>query len=903
MHISTSTHVFSLAEDHIYNLRKIGVSGDDSWLESRRGEAFDRHFQVKLKDNQIVLFFEEKNIGTVNINNRGQVRNIVEFVEYWNKTIGPTDLSTIRTTELIKDWPQLLMKKELSFKCFTYNCAGLLGDTSLKSETWTKLLGDVKTAASDDNVIVMSFQETDNLNRSVKANTSTLQSTIEMTRAYLHQTHTLVSSVQLLGLMTLVFISNPLAPHVSKVHTDTSSTGFLRMWGNKGAVLTRFNLFSDEIIGCGIEMSIVNCHLSAGEGIAQLGRRRWELREIGQAFSIAGLTGKLDEGKKPTDYERDPDETDSISSISSSENEDSMSGEDNLSPPSAVTKTRTNSSASTAQETIRETLGGHKRHDSGTSVSSDIDFSESDKKIPTVSVENPDNDYADPNSESISPDDQLNTRSSKYILFMGDLNYRILLSRNETQKKIKKQEWEGLLAYDSLSIERRQGSVFHGFEEAAINFAPTYKYDVGTTEFASRVPSYTDRVLFRSTCPTHIASYDALPDLKYSDHRPVVFRGSFEASNCIEPTKLGNTMSRALKIADDAENNARPKLDVSEQQITISGPPLSIQRHIILLHNLGLRSIKWAVTDAQAHAIAAEEHESAETKPSSSTTTLDSDVTASGPASSTSSLAKRSLPIIRDGGDLSQLFKLRQTPDSRPLVISDNLTISPGQGILSASHPSMKLQVAAKIGVESRDFIALVTDPKEKEPTLQKYVFIKITPTKSCLGKPLMDLPLDTTGIPVPIRKCVEYLDGLESLERLKNSMFLTTAEPTIFQAVLGWLDNDQSFDADVLKSANESGNDAGVYAVAQVLLAIFKYSPTQIMGPSLKKKNAQFTDQFKNLTNNVCDFINRLNPDEETLDILASMLYDHSDTKAGKNEKRTYLRSILIVAESRNKG
>lgn len=45
------------------------------------------------------------------------------------------------------------------------------------------------------------------------------------------------------------------------------------------------------------------------------------------------------------------------------------------------------------------------------------------------------------------------------------------------------------------------GEIFHGFSEGNITFAPTFKFDVGTNHYDSsskqRVPSYTDRILFK----------------------------------------------------------------------------------------------------------------------------------------------------------------------------------------------------------------------------------------------------------------------------------------------------------------------------------------------------------------------------------------------------------------------
>jgi hypothetical protein len=70
---------------------------------------------------------------------------------------------------------------------------------------------------------------------------------------------------------------------------------------------------------------------------------------------------------------------------------------------------------------------------------------------------------------------------------------------------VQKREFEYLLKYDQLRVGILEGSIFRTFVEAEITFPPTFKYDVGTDTFDTstkhRVPSYTDRVLFRFLNP------------------------------------------------------------------------------------------------------------------------------------------------------------------------------------------------------------------------------------------------------------------------------------------------------------------------------------------------------------------------------------------------------------------
>lgn len=82
-----------------------------------------------------------------------------------------------------------------------------------------------------------------------------------------------------------------------------------------------------------------------------------------------------------------------------------------------------------------------------------------------------------------------------------------------------------LVANDQLTIEKKKGNVFQGFLEGALSFVPTYKYDPGTDTFdtsaKARVPSWTDRVLFKTSEHVELREYGSCGELRYTDHRPV----------------------------------------------------------------------------------------------------------------------------------------------------------------------------------------------------------------------------------------------------------------------------------------------------------------------------------------------------------------------------------------------
>eukprot|EP00439_Symbiodinium_sp_Y106_P051136 s3417_g6.t2 len=117
------------------------------------------------------------------------------------------------------------------------------------------------------------------------------------------------------------------------------------------------------------------------------------------------------------------------------------------------------------------------------------------------------------------------------VFVMGDLNTRVDASRAQVDEWITEKQFEKCLAKDQLLplLKGNPGSGSVGFwpefEEAAINFPPTYKFDKHSDIYDSskkqRVPSWTDRILWRRDPHIKSLAYDSVPCLQCSDHRPV----------------------------------------------------------------------------------------------------------------------------------------------------------------------------------------------------------------------------------------------------------------------------------------------------------------------------------------------------------------------------------------------
>ncbi|KAJ3115057.1 hypothetical protein HK100_001469 [Physocladia obscura] len=116
------------------------------------------------------------------------------------------------------------------------------------------------------------------------------------------------------------------------------------------------------------------------------------------------------------------------------------------------------------------------------------------------------------------------------VFFSGDLNYRIDLPREKVIAAIEKRDWNYLLAKDQLHVQMTTNASFglRAFTEAPITFAPTFKYDVRSTQYDTsdkkRVPAWCDRILYSNSGGSGglvvVDGYER-GECTMSDHRPV----------------------------------------------------------------------------------------------------------------------------------------------------------------------------------------------------------------------------------------------------------------------------------------------------------------------------------------------------------------------------------------------
>eukprot|EP01048_Picozoa_sp_COSAG05_P015934 COSAG05_NODE_1984_length_3746_cov_3.101430_1_plen_305_part_10 len=99
-----------------------------------------------------------------------------------------------------------------------------------------------------------------------------------------------------------------------------------------------------------------------------------------------------------------------------------------------------------------------------------------------------------------------------HCFFMGDMNYRMDLRQSDGIERSHEKHWQDvkskidagdfdkLLPGDQLCQELAARRVLVGFTEGPLAYAPTFKVErkEGTHYVAKRIPSYTDRILWRS---------------------------------------------------------------------------------------------------------------------------------------------------------------------------------------------------------------------------------------------------------------------------------------------------------------------------------------------------------------------------------------------------------------------
>ncbi|KAJ1723572.1 hypothetical protein LPJ53_002095 [Coemansia erecta] len=149
-----------------------------------------------------------------------------------------------------------------------------------------------------------------------------------------------------------------------------------------------------------------------------------------------------------------------------------------------------------------------------------------------------------------------------YLLWFGDLNYRLAIDTGDMNDFIQRGEYASLLGLDQLRIAMMNKQAFEGFDEADIAFAPTYKYILGTHDYdPKRRPAWCDRILWwtRPGCEDGVRSleYTAVNSLVTSDHKPVRSQLSVDVWK-VDAERRQSVYIDVLRILDRYENECIP---------------------------------------------------------------------------------------------------------------------------------------------------------------------------------------------------------------------------------------------------------------------------------------------------------------------------------------------------------
>ncbi|KAF8905008.1 hypothetical protein CPB84DRAFT_1845100 [Gymnopilus junonius] len=95
-----------------------------------------------------------------------------------------------------------------------------------------------------------------------------------------------------------------------------------------------------------------------------------------------------------------------------------------------------------------------------------------------------------------------------FTFLLGDLNFRLDISRLHADWLISRQEYAQAFEFDQLHALMKEGKIFSGFHEAPIHFPPTFKYDVLRTLKSSKRSRSSSRGVNNGELPGHLLEID-----------------------------------------------------------------------------------------------------------------------------------------------------------------------------------------------------------------------------------------------------------------------------------------------------------------------------------------------------------------------------------------------------------
>ncbi|KAI1718146.1 endonuclease/Exonuclease/phosphatase family domain-containing protein [Ditylenchus destructor] len=158
-------------------------------------------------------------------------------------------------------------------------------------------------------------------------------------------------------------------------------------------------------------------------------------------------------------------------------------------------------------------------------------------------------------------------------IWIGDLNYRLnLFNYDEVVRDCTLGRYEHLFLCDQLKEQQFKKTAFINFHENMPTFRPTYKFDVGTSNWDTsekrRIPAWCDRILYwtRDKCiKVQQSNYTSIEKVIFSDHKPVCCTFRMEVKR-IDHQKRNAIYEELLRDADRRSNDMLPMISLSQTE-------------------------------------------------------------------------------------------------------------------------------------------------------------------------------------------------------------------------------------------------------------------------------------------------------------------------------------------------
>ena len=153
-----------------------------------------------------------------------------------------------------------------------------------------------------------------------------------------------------------------------------------------------------------------------------------------------------------------------------------------------------------------------------------------------------------------------------YYFYFGDINTRLNLAIDnpELLELIKyhsedmNTDFNSLIKFDQFSQYQKENIVIAEMDEAKINFSPTYKYNIGNTQYdtSKRIPSWCDRIFFKKYSETKPLAYNKCL-LTISDHQPIygLYKITVDIVDNVKRQKILDEIIKEKNKEDSITNN------------------------------------------------------------------------------------------------------------------------------------------------------------------------------------------------------------------------------------------------------------------------------------------------------------------------------------------------------------